>query len=202
MHVRHITHMIIAAAMAAATAPVWAQYKCTSPEGRVSYQERPCASQQRSQALDLRTLPPPSAGEASAAAADLAQRNAALDKRIAIRRAIDEHRPLVGMTAAELQQAMGAPNTVNASQVGATASDQHVYQRGTRTIYVYVQAGRVTAIQDTASGRTAAAPVAGKCLSRREVWELEVEASRNDVQRNDDARTRYQQRIALAKDCS
>ena len=44
--------------------------------------------------------------------------------------------------------------------------------------------------------------MAGKCLSRREIWELEVEASRNDIRYNEAAQERYRRRIALAKDCS
>lgn len=189
---------VIAAGLVAAAAPVWAQYKCTSASGQVSFQQQPCAGQQRQQALDLKALPPPSAGTPSP---DFARQNAELDKRLAIRVAIEERRPMVGMTVSELQLAMGAASAVNRSQAGDVVSDQHVYQRGPRTVYVYTRNGVVTSIQDTASGQ-AAAPVAGKCLSRREVWELEVEASRNDIRYNDAAQERYRRRIALAKDCS
>ena len=184
--------------MAMVGAPVWAQYKCTSPSGQVSFQQQPCAGQQRQQALDLKALPPPSAGTP---APDFAKQNAELDKRLAIRAAIEERRPVVGMTVSELQLAMGAANNVNRSQAGDVVSDQHVYQRGARTVYVYTRNGVVTSIQDTASGQ-ASASVAGKCLSRREIWELEVEASRNDIRYNEAAQERYRRRIALAKDCN
>ena len=189
---------MMAVGMATVGAPVWAQYKCTSPSGQVSFQQQPCAGQQRQQALDLKALPPPSAGTP---APDFAKQNAELDKRLAIRAAIEERRPVVGMTVSELQLAMGAANNVNRSQAGDVVSDQHVYQRGARTVYVYTRNGVVTSIQDPASGQ-ASAPGAGKCLSRREIWELEVEASRNDIRYNEAAQERYRRRIALAKDCS
>ena len=144
---------VMAVGMATVGAPVWAQYKCTSPSGQVSFQQQPCAGQQRQQALDLKTLPPPSAGTP---APDFAKQNAELDKRLAIRAAIEERRPVVGMTVSELQLAMGAANNVNRSQAGDVVSDQHVYQRGARTVYVYTRNGVVTSIQDTASGQASA----------------------------------------------
>jgi hypothetical protein len=187
-------------AMAAiSAAPVWAQYKCTDPAtGQVSFQQQPCSGPQRQQALELKTVPPPAAGMP---APDFGRKNAELDKRLAIRTAIEEGRPMVGMTASELQMTMGTASTVNRTQSGDTISDQHVYPRGGRTVYVYVKGGVVTTIQDTSSGQSTAA-VAGKCLSKRELWNLEVEASRSEIRDNEPVQARYRQRIALAKDCS
>lgn len=187
----------VAAMLAVSLSPAFGQYKCTSPTGQVSFQQHPCAAQQKQQTLNLQSLPPTGAGTP---APDYAAQNAELDRKRAIRLAVEERRPMVGMTVEDLQYAMGDASAINRSQTGSSAHDQYIYRRGARTVYVYVHNGLVTSIQDVSSGQTAA--VAGKCLSRREIWNLEVEASRIEIRNNEAAQARYRDRIALAKDCS
>lgn len=57
---------------------------------------------------------------------------------------------MVGMTPAELRQAMGQPDKVNAAQYGERAQDQLVYYRPGQTIYVYTKEGEVTSFQNAA----------------------------------------------------
>lgn len=53
---------------------------------------------------------------------------------------------IVGMTAQQVRQAWGEPDSINRTQSGAGTSEQWVYGLG---YYVYLENGRVTAIQTT-----------------------------------------------------
>jgi hypothetical protein len=132
-----------AAALALAAAlPAHAINKCTGADGRVLYQELPCTG---GKAVDISN-----AGRADPAAIISAQVEVATaSRRSAVAQAIAREEPLVGMTEAELGQAMGAPDRSNLGNYGGVQSHQLIYDRGARTWYVYTRNGAVSSIQNT-----------------------------------------------------
>ena len=112
------------------------------------------------------------AGEPASGAASAARR----PNWSAIARGVPE----VGMTARELESAMGAPSERNAGRNGAGSDDQLVYRRDNRTIYVYVRNGVVTAVQEQSGGQAAAtaAPEKAACPTPAAIRALEFEDSK------------------------
>jgi hypothetical protein len=155
-------------------APSWAVNKCTGPDGKVSFQDAPCAG--KGEALTVR----PSGGDAPApgsAAASKAQAEvAAIHRRADIRAAIERREPMVGMTTAELEEAMGQPDRSNFANYNGKQHNQLIYERGERTLYVYTDGGHVIGFQDAESvGRSRRS--AQRCLSATEIRALETSAS-------------------------
>jgi hypothetical protein len=104
----NLTQAAVAAALLAlTTAPSWAVNKCTGPDGRVQFQDAPCTG--TGEAITVR----PASGNASASSEQSAERTrreiARINRRSEVTAAIGRGEPLVGMSRAELGQAMGAP---------------------------------------------------------------------------------------------
>lgn len=132
----------VAALALAASLPAHAVNKCTGADGRVQYQEQPCEG---GKTVDLS-----SAGRADPAAVNSARDAIATASwRSTVNQAIVRGEPLVGMTEAELSQAMGAPDRANLGNYGGVQSHQLIYDRGTRTWFVYTRNGAVSSIQNT-----------------------------------------------------
>lgn len=147
-----IRYLACAAVVATLPFSALAQYKCIAPSGSVSFQQTPCAAGARSQKLDLPAVAPASPTDMSSAAERSAREVAAVDWRVAVRRAIDSRYPIVGMTVGELVQAVGHPRTINTADYGRGFEEQRIYVGAQRTWYVYTRAGVVTAVQDVAGG--------------------------------------------------
>lgn len=121
------------ALLAAFGAPAWAIHKCTSPAGKVTFQDAPCeraplpVDVARQPALQPVVPPPSQADEAVASR----QRADNIDEAIRL------HRPMVGMTLAQLTEAMGQPTGVHSTEVEGVARQQLIYERISGTWYVY-----------------------------------------------------------------
>jgi hypothetical protein len=163
-----------AAVAAALPLTVAAQYKCTDTAGKVAFQQTPCTGTARGEKLDLPPTAPADPVGARAAANSVQRELAAVEWKNAVDRAIVGGYPLVGMTAADLDRALGAPNAINLSDYGRGLETQGIYHRGARTWYVYTRTGIVTAIQNTAGGDPAAI-ARQNCPSRQD---LDNEAAR------------------------
>ncbi len=74
-------------------------------------------------------------------------------RRQHLQAAIEQRRPIVGMSIAELNSAVGSPTRRNSSDYGRGTEDQLIYERGDRTLYVYARDGQVTSVQDRESLR-------------------------------------------------
>lgn len=121
--------ILLALALAAGNAA--AQFKCTAADGTVSFQQQPCAAQAKAQRLDL-PAPAPD------------------DGRAAFRAAAARGDVLVGMTRAEVDQAMrGAPDKINRTVVRGRQHDQLVYRLRTGPAYLYLEEGLLTSWQYT-----------------------------------------------------
>jgi hypothetical protein len=163
-------HHLPALLLSLALTPVWAVNKCTGPDGALSFQEAPCASTAKAEALKLDAAPttPPSAGE--------------LRWRSELNRALLRGEPLVGMTESDLQRAMGQPTQINRGNHGGESQNQFVYERRDRTWYVATRDGRVSSIQNAERTEaplvtTAPAPEAPPCPSPLAFRNLETSAS-------------------------
>lgn len=123
-------------------APAWAINKCTGADGKVAFQDAPCAG--KGEKLDVR----PASGHSTPAVAGEAQaRVNKLKWDNAMAEAIRTHKPLVGMTVAQLQEAMGPATKVNADNYNGTQREQVIYERQQETWFVYTRNGVVESIQ-------------------------------------------------------
>ena len=186
-----------AALLTLATAPAWAVNKCTGPDGAVVFQDAPCAGKGEvlkvSPAMGHATSAAPSDG-AARARAELA----AINMRAETRAAIERGEPLVGMTEAELQQAMGNPSRANLANYNGAQHNQLIYERGGRTWYVYTDGGVVRSIQNTAS-IGGASKVAVRCPSNMEIRSMETSAS--SITLSEAERVQRRKEIAAARAC-
>lgn len=119
----------VALAVFACTANAQA-FKCTGPDGRVAFQEKPCGAGDRASALDIKPPKPLTEDEQrilSAMAAGKVTR---------------------GMTRQQVRSAWGRPTKINETVGSYGVHEQWVYDRGDfRAQYVYLENGIVTSIQ-------------------------------------------------------
>ena len=149
--------LLMAAALLAAASPASAVQKCTGPDGKVTFQDVPCANG-RSEVLHL----PSSAGQGpdGAATAQAQSRVEKLKRDNEMAEAIRTHKPLVGMSVAQLQDAMGPATKVNADNYNGTQREQVIFERPAETWYVYTRDGVVDSIQYRPGAPLASAPAA------------------------------------------
>ena len=187
--------MILIAALAI-NMPAMAQFKC-DVGGKATYQDMPCAD--KGGAIKLM----PGSGHADAVATtDAVAKGRKLvadtDWRGKVNSAIARGTPLVGMTRAELDQAMGAPTKVNASNYSGVLKDQIIYRQAQQTWYVYTEQGVVVSIQNTPETNAAAASKA-PCLSPYVIRDMETSAS--SISLGEAERTERLKQIGEAKKC-
>ena len=189
MHIR----FLLAAALLAAS-PAWAINKCKGPDGKVIFQDAPCVGQ--GEKIEVR----PASGHADPARqADAQAQLSKLKADNTMAEAIRTHKPLVGMTAAQLQESMGAPSRVNAANYNGALHDQLIYERPNETWYVYTRNGRVESVQHTpAIGGTARAAPA-RCPTSHEIRDAEVSAA--SITLGDAERAERLKAIAEMKKC-
>lgn len=134
----------VAALQAAPAARADEVYRCTGAQGRVTFQQHPCAggegdaSRVRIGTLNVAEGNP--AGDARLRAEALR----AFDARVAVARG----QVVEGMTDAELRRSWGEPRRINVTQTTHGTTVQYVYRLADgSTRYVYTTDGRVTAVQ-------------------------------------------------------
>ncbi|MFO1253276.1 MAG: DUF4124 domain-containing protein [Inhella sp.] len=172
-----------------------AQYQCRQPDGATRFQQTPCAAGEAETALKLPArspAPPPPSTEARRAQLD------ELDRRVAVRKAIEAGQPLVSMSLAELDLALGRAEDVQSGQQGGAHYEHRFYSRNGRQYAVTTQNGIVTAVQERALPPTERAQ---PCASAREIRDLEIEISK--IANRDNARLQVdlQRRLAEARAC-
>lgn len=134
--------VIVFVALSANLKEAQAVNKCIGADGKVTFQDAPCAG--NGEKMDVR----PGSGHLAPAAAGEAQRRLEkLKSDNLMSEAIRTRKPLVGMTAAQLQEAMGAPTKVNADNYNGAQREQQIYERPQETWFVYTRSGLVESIQ-------------------------------------------------------
>lgn len=161
-------HALLAAALLAAT-PAWAIHKCKAPDGKTVFQDIPCTGQ--GEKLEVR----PASGYANPAAqADAQVRVEKIKYDNAMAEAIRTHKPLVGMTVEQLQESMGMPTRVNASNYNGVLHDQLIYERPGETWYVYMRNGRLVSFQHTPAINRAPQAATGPCPTSHDIRNAET----------------------------
>lgn len=173
----------------------WAINKCSTPSGGYVFQDLPCAGKGEA----IKVMPGSGAVDASTAESIAKSKMMVADvnSRSKIQEAIASHYPLIGMTRSELDQAMGAPTTVNASNYSGMRKDQIIYRQPRQTWYVYTEQGLVTSIQNTPEMNNSA--TSKPCLSPYVIKEMETSAS--SILLGDAERAERLKQIGEAKKC-
>jgi len=116
-------------------------YQCPGAGGQKVFQQAPCTNGQKLVVRPTSNLGGTMLGSVKESKTQQIQ----VARQEQIRQAIDEHRPVVGMTEGELVLALGQPIRINARQYENYGFKQWVY-RTDKLVYVYTENGRVTSI--------------------------------------------------------
>lgn len=151
--------------------------KCTGADGKVSFQDAPCANG-KGEALRIRPAPGQAIAD-SVATGEAQARLANMKRDNAMSEAIRTHKPLVGMTIAQLQQAMGLATKVNANNYNGIPRDQVIYERPHETWLVYTENGVVESVQHRPGAALGAQPAraTGTCPTQHEIKNAITSAS-------------------------
>lgn len=185
------------------TLAIWCSHaaavnKCTGPDGKVVFQDAPCEGKGE-------TVKVWSSGPASSTATNADQPNErarrkaeieGINRRADIRAAMERGEPMVGMTRQQLEQTLGAPDRVNASNYSGVLKDQIIFDRPGQSWYVYTENGIVTSIQHRPSISRAPAV---RCPSPQEIRSMETSAS--SITLSDRERVERLRQIGEAKRC-
>lgn len=148
-------------------APAWAVNKCTGPDGKVVFQDAPCAGatagQSTGKPVDTKAQPNVMRPEDIARSFDAQLKEEANKKKAVppndgvnwgkVREEMNERKQAqgvirIGMTAAEARSAWGDPSKINRTTSGNGHSEQWVFYRGrSNTDYVYLRNDVVTSTQ-------------------------------------------------------
>ena len=122
----------------------WAVNKCKGPDGKISFQDAPCADG-TGEKLNIRERAP------SRTTTDLESTQqgqiASLRAQNEISAAIREGRPVIGMTVKQLNESMGLATKVNTHSLNGEMREQAIFERDNGTWYVYTKNGLVDYIQ-------------------------------------------------------
>ncbi len=173
----------------------WAINKCAVQGGGYVFQDLPCLGKGES----IKVMPGSGSADAGTAEAITKSKKMVADVnwRSKVQEAIASHFPLIGMTRSELDQAMGAPTKVNASNYAGVLKDQIIYRQPQQTWYVYTEQGLVTSIQN--SPETNSSATSKPCLSPYVIKEMETSAS--SILLGDAERAERLKQIGEAKKC-
>jgi len=120
-------------------------------------------------------------------------------RREQVRTAIAEGRPLVSMTRAELDEALGKPARVSSGIVGSSQQDRLIYQRRGRMLIVYLTDGAVVSFED--GGQAPAAPPRADCPSEHDIRKIETAISSYMNRGNDKLQGELRRQLREAKAC-
>lgn len=196
---RYAINLGLGLAIIAGSANAYAQvYKCTGSGGKIQMQQVPCLDS--GEKMNVRpasgAAPPDSSNKAASPATTTLIKDA--NARVAIRTAINENRPLMGMILGELDQALGLPQSINTTTYATGSTQQRVYYFKDVTWYVYVKAGLVTSFQSTLGGLGATSNNQ-PCPSAFEIRSVETSAS--SITLSENQRLQYARQLTAMRSC-
>lgn len=194
---RHATALLSFIGLLALSLPAAAQYRCRAPDGSISFQQSPCPEGHGQQKLDVRVDQPATA----ATPPDYSSQLSELERQRKIREAITSGRPMVSMTRAELDAAMGLAVRSSSGQVGADSTDQLLYQRAGRNIYVSLRNGIVVAFDDVEPPAQRASQAGRPCPSAREIRDIEIDIGKLANRDNKPLQLELNKRLLEARAC-
>jgi hypothetical protein len=188
---------IVPAVLAAAT-PAFAQvYRCKQPDGRIAYQDTPCATGEQKKVASPASGSDPVQSAEAPPPADFKQKLNELDRRRNVREAIAAGTPMASMTRAELDAAMGRPDGVSSNQYGSSFQEQLVFNRGARSYSVLVKDGVVTSVQNYEKQQ---APRKA-CPTEYDIKRIELDMSTLQNRENQPLQAQLRRQLADAKAC-
>lgn len=191
-------HAIALLSLLALSLPATAQYRCRAPDGSTSFQQNPCPEGHGQQRLDVRV----DQAAQTVKSQDYSGQLSELERQRKIREAVAAGRPMVTMTRAELDAAMGLPVRSSSGQLGADSTDQLQYQRFGRSIYVSLRNGVVVAFDDVEPPAPRASQSSSKpCPSAREIRDIEIDISKLANRDNKPLQLELNKRLLDAKAC-
>lgn len=151
---KHAAIVAILLLLAATGASAQKVYRCTSPEGNISFQQTPCE--------------PGRGGELAVRPANVLEVAPDVQRRL-------ERNASGAMSEAEMLQQFGRPESVNTTIVGDQVRRQHVYRMADgSTRYLYTRNGEVYAAQHFQGTHR---PAPQPCYSAREIANARTSAS-------------------------
>lgn len=184
-----------------------AQNKCRQPDGSVSFQQTPCVAPAVPVPLELHVSPaePPSENERNRQARLLNE----AELRGRIRIGLETGQAVVGMSRVELEQALGQPLRTDTLEHRGGVREQLRFRRGDRWQTVWLENGRVSAVETSlkplAAAQAAASAVTPSvrphCASAREIRDLEIEQSKYLNRDNAALQADLAKRLAAARAC-
>lgn len=188
--------------LAVACTQAMAVNKCTGADGKVVFQDAPCEG--RGEPVKVwPSGPSPSSVSGPDDALQRARRQAELEgihQRADIRAAIERGEPAVGMSRSQLEQALGAPDAVNADQQGGLRTEQLIFDRPGQSWYVITENGVVVSIQYRPSAKRERLGRAGRCPTPQEIRSMETSAS--SITLSERERLERLRQIGEARRCS
>ena len=122
----------IAVLLFASPAMATDMYKCTQPDGSMTFSDKPCGESSEKITVEGQAM-------------NITPAEAA--RRAAVGEAIMLNKVMTGMTASEVRRSWGSPDDINTTVTSGSRSEQWVYDRGPgRSQYVYFRDGAVTSI--------------------------------------------------------
>jgi len=191
---------LAAAALLLAAAPAWAINKCKGPDGKMHYQDTPCAAEHSGGEVDIK----PATGHADPETANQVKARAQVqqaksDREDAVNKGIATGEPVIGMTEEELQRALGAPSKVNAANYSGTRKDQLIYYKNNGTWYVYTKNGVVESIQFSQDVASHIRNRPAHCPTELELRNLRVSA--NSISAGPDQKEAYKRALDDDRAC-
>lgn len=188
---------IVPAVLATAT-PAFAQvYRCKQPDGRIAYQDTPCATGEQKKVASPASGSDPVQSAEAPPPADFKQKLNELDRRRNVREAIAAGTPMASMTRAELDAAMGRPDSVSSNQYGSSFQEQLVFNRGGRSYSVLVKDGVVTSVQNYENQQ----PPRKACPTEYDIKRIELDMSTLQNRENQPLQAQLRRQLADAKAC-
>jgi len=178
--------------------PAWAINRCKGPDGKMYYQDMPCAAEHSGGEIDIK----PASGNAAPEAADQARTQTQLAnsrQRDAINQGIATGEPVIGMNEEELQRALGTPSKVIAGNYGGTQKDQIIFYKPNGTWHVYTASGLVESIEFSPDVAPHLRNRPTRCPTELELRNLRVSANSNAA--GPDKKAAYERALKDADAC-
>lgn len=147
------------AALSLAAPAALAMNKCTSPDGKIVFQDRPCAAEQATSNQQAPQQRAPQGGNVMPISEITKNLNSQVQRKLDDRanavpqvvrppEELERGKVLPGMEAAAVLAAWGKPSQINKTTTATSVREQWVYFRGrASTDYVYLVNGVTTSVQ-------------------------------------------------------
>lgn len=179
----------------------FAQVQCTDADGRVVYQQTPCAAGQQQRTLAPLPAPLTVPSTPSLTPSGSGSPRAGL-RSVGPLPAVGDVGPVsVGMTQAQVLAVLGQPDRSRTVQDGASVYSHWSYQRESSRVVVVMERGVVRAVQADEGAPAPWAPAPRACASAAEIREIEIDISKIQNRDNPLVQQALHRRLSDARAC-